>query len=86
VPAAFIAEAAEAEVGLLKGRDVFVAGRDFDGLGLPQAEGVYRPARPGATGTAMAIAHRLRRSRHFQFDRSAKAISSMTHDISSVPA
>src|SRR5579883_2072364 len=64
-----------AERRLLVGRDVLGAGRDLDRLRLPQAEGVHRAGGPRPARPAMAIAHRLRRSRDLQFYGAAEAAS-----------
>jgi hypothetical protein len=75
VPAAFPAILTLAEFSPLERRDVLGSQCDPHRLRLPQAEGVYRPARPRATRTAMTIAHRFRCPRHLQFYCAAKAAS-----------
>src|SRR5689334_15680013 len=74
-----------AERGLGEGRDVIRARRDLYRLGLPQAEGVHRSARPRATGPAVAIAHRFGRAADLQGNRAAKTASTMSHGRPSSP-
>src|SRR6516162_3391735 len=83
VAAAFGAILPLAELGFLKHSDVFHAGRDPYRVGLPEAEGVDRAARPRPAGTAMTIAHGLRRTGDLDLDSSAKAFASQFHPRSS---
>src|SRR5579862_327954 len=75
VSATFRAKTPLAEFGLLKCRDMLGAGGDPYGLRFPEAESVHRPAGPRTAGTAMAVAHGLRRSGNLQLDRPAKTTS-----------
>ena len=79
VAAALLAVLAVAELRLREGRDVLCPLGDLHGFGLPQAEGVHRSARPRATRTAMAVAHRLGISVDLELDRPAEASSGVFH-------
>src|SRR6266516_61365 len=79
VPAAFPAILPLAEFSLLERREVLGSRCDPYRLRLPEAEGVYGPARPRATRTAMTIAHLFRCPRHLQFYCAAKAASKVRH-------
>src|SRR5580692_7035511 len=52
---------------------------DLDRVFLPEREGIHRSGRPGPAGTAMAIAHGLRRTVRLDLDRTAKTTSDMAH-------
>jgi hypothetical protein len=81
--AAFGAVLPRTELRFLEHREMFSAVFDPHGFGFPQTEGVDGAAGPRAAGSAMAITHRFRRSRNFDFNRAAKAFACQTHNISS---
>src|SRR5690242_15335966 len=72
------------ELGPLERRDMLGSGRDPHSLRLPEAEGGHRCSGPRTARPAMAITHALGRSGDFDFDRSAKATSKMSHMIVSL--
>src|SRR2546430_16746770 len=80
VPTAFRAILALAERGLLERGHVFGSRRHAHGVRLPEAEGVDRPAGPGAARTAVAITHRLRCPGDLEFDCATKTTSHVSHD------
>src|SRR5688572_33194060 len=72
VPAALRAPLPLAVRAFLYAADELAAFREFDVLGLPQRERVDGTRRPGSARAAVAIAHRFRRTRHFERDGSAE--------------
>ena len=79
VTTALPAVLALAERRLLESRNMLGSRFDLDRLRLPEAEGVDRPARPRATGTAMTITHGLGRTPDHKSDGSAKTASGLIH-------
>ena len=79
VSAAFGAILPLAEWRLLEGSHTLRSCGNPHRLGLPEAEGVHRSARPGPAGLAMTIAHRLRFSGCNQLDGTAEAASHVSH-------
>src|SRR5262249_41510352 len=70
--AAFGAVLPPAELGFLVHRDILRAYLDPQAFGLPQAEAIDGPARPGAAGAAVTVTHRLRRARYLDLDGATK--------------
>src|SRR3954451_23432583 len=81
VPATFFAVFSLAERRFLERSNVLSPGFDLYRIRLPQAESIDRTTRPGAAGSAVAVAHRLRRASYFDFNSAAKAASHVTHDV-----
>jgi GNAT superfamily N-acetyltransferase len=79
VTAAFRAILPLADRSFLEHRNIFGACRDSHRLRLPETEGVDGSAGPRPAGAAVTIAHRLRRARDLDFDRTAKAFAIQFH-------
>ena len=82
VTAAFLAILTLAEGSLLECCDVLGPGFDLHCFRLPETEGIYRPAGPRATRTAMTIAHALGRSSDLNLNCAAKTFSNVAHAFS----
>ncbi len=77
VAAALLAELPLAHRCLLEHGEVLGARHDPHRIGLPEREGVDRPARPRAAGAAMAIAHAFGLTRDLDLHGAAEALALM---------
>src|SRR5215467_313079 len=86
VTAAFRTVLSAASFGFHETAHKFGARGDLDVLWFPQSERIDRRGRPGPTGIAMAITHRLRSAIHLDFYSSAETLGCMCRHCFRVPS